>query len=150
VAVAEPGREMALRPRLCGEGPDPEAGDLQAVPVVIEPAQRLAERLAHPVVAVRTYRVLRRQRLTDRMEAGDVVAGGEDESPAPFQASGLEDVVGAPEVDVEDRLEGSVVDDGGQVHDGLAAGRRPACVLQVPDVTGDGLFARRRVQPLEV
>src|SRR5256714_1265166 len=142
VAMAEPYREVPRPLRLGQEGTDAQAHDLQAMPVVVEPAQVLAEDLAHAVVGVRSNRHVDTDRLAHRVEADGMVAGREDDTPAAFQPGRLEDVEGSPDVDIQDLFELRLLRDGGEVNDRLATGQRAAGVLQAPYIALDDLFAR--------
>src|SRR4029453_16158525 len=64
----------------------------------------LAERLADTVTGIRPHGYFRADAMGARIEADGMVGGGEDDALHTFAARGLEQIVAADDVGLQDRL----------------------------------------------
>src|SRR5262245_26819173 len=100
----EPDREPAAINRRVAEIADADAGHAQSVLERVERAERFAERLAHAIARVGTYRGVHADPTLARIEADRVVRGGEHHASHALAARRLEQVVAADDVRLQDRL----------------------------------------------
>src|SRR5882724_12427380 len=100
----DPDRQAARVERPRADIADPEAGHGHAVLVGIECAQRLAERLADAVAAVRPHRDVGADLAPARIEADGVVGRGEDHALDAGLPRRLEEIVAADDVGLQDRI----------------------------------------------
>ncbi len=140
VARAKPRAEVPDDARPLDAGAHAQARDLHAVPVHVEPPQRLAEDLGQAVEAVRARRHVVADHRRPRREADRVVAAEEDDPADARTPGGLEDLVRALDVGPEDVLEARLVGDRRQVHDGVHSLQRSCHRLLVADVSHDGVL----------
>ena len=116
---AQPDRQPAAVHRRIGDVADAQAEHAQAVLVGVERAQPLAEDLAHAVAAVGPHRHVGADAAVARVEAHRVVGGGEHHALHALAARGLEQVVAADDVGLQDRLPRPFHREAAQMHDAV-------------------------------
>ena len=103
------------------EAADAQAGDGEAVAIVVQAAQRLACGLAEAVERVRPGPRLRGDHRRPRREPDGVVAARVDDAVHPVADRGLEHAVGQADVTVDGSRDVGLGGDGGEVHHGIGA-----------------------------
>ena len=126
---------------MVGQGADAYADHFQVVLVGVQAAEVLGERLAEAVIGVGAGWHVGADVLAGGVQAGDVVAAGQHDPLGVLAAGGLEEVVGAEDVDVEGAVEAVLVGDAGQMDDPIDVGGRLDDGGQVAEVGADELFA---------
>ena len=145
VAVARPDAEAALVDRLRVGVADADRHHLEVVLVGVEGTDRLAERLAHPVAAVRQHGHVGANLPAPRIEADRVHAARVDHPLRARPAGRLEHVVRPVDVDVADRLPGVLARDATHVHHRVDALDDPLDRLEVADVRLDELLVAAEI-----
>ena len=88
----------------------------------IERAERFAERLADAVTAVRAHRHIDADALVARIEADGVIGGGEYHALDAGAAGGLEQIVSADDIGLQDHVPRAFDRVAAEMHDAVDAG----------------------------
>ena len=141
----QPDREPAVIQRLVAEIADPQAGDADAVLVGIERADRLAERLADAVAAVGARRHVGADAVMPRIEADRVVRRGEHDALDALLARGLEQIVAADDIGLQDVVPRAFDRKSAEMQDAVDALADRFDLGEIGEVGGLEFFARAEI-----
>ena len=141
----EPNRQPPPVGRRVADIADPQTGDAYPVLLGIERAERFAERLADAVAAVRAHRHIDADALVARIEADGVIGGGEYHALDAGAAGGLEQIVSADDIGLQDRVPRAFDRVAAEMHDAVDAGDDFLDRGEVGEIGGHEIFIAREI-----
>ena len=121
-------------------GTNAHAHGFDAIAIKVEARQRFAERFAHTVVAVGPHGSGRVKAIRLLVKADDVIGAGEQDALDAFDARAFVEVVGAPNIGVENGFKRTVSRHAAQVNDGINAIEQGEHAVMVAEIAARQFF----------
>jgi hypothetical protein len=142
----EPDREPAAVDGRIAEVADADAGDAQPVLEGVERGERLAEGLADAIAGIRAHRIVDANAALARIETDGVVRGGEHDPLHAVAVRGLEQVVAAYDVGLQDRLPRPFDREAAEMHDAVDASDHALDLRHVGEVGSNKSFVGPQIR----